>query len=134
MDVLSAPAKITEFDIVFIIEEQVLRLDITVENIIIMEVLDSFASLDKVLAGLLLIDFLFLLNIAIEVAIGDVLENDVNVVVFLEGVKQFDNVLEGSFHVDLDLSFDTFLLVRCSDIRSLDLNDDDLMRITILTA
>jgi hypothetical protein len=77
---------------VVVIKEEIFRFDVAVEDIIVVKVLYCLASLDKELACFFIIEFLLLMDIRIKVAVGRVLEHDVDIVFFLECVIECDNI------------------------------------------
>lgn len=106
--VVIGPSEICKFDAAVICDQDVLRLDVPVNNVVLLGVqaLDSAYDLPNVLAGLLLFDLAFFPQQLIQLAARTELEHQVDVRVVLVVVVYLEYVGMVQLVLDLDLQAD----------------------------
>lgn len=102
------------------------------EDVVLVEVLERLAGLDEVLAGLFFLEALPLLDVVVEVAVLDVLEDHVDGAGLLEAVVERDDVGVVAAEMHFDFAFDALLLVGGLDVAGLDgLDGVELLRLGV---
>lgn len=104
---LYAPAKVTDFQTVFLTNQQILRFQITMDKAVDVEKVDTSNSLNKEKEGFILCELTHLLAVADDVkqiALLHILQDQVDVILVFQGGVQAHDVLVLQLFVDLDFA------------------------------
>jgi len=114
-DSSGCPSEITQLDILVLIKKKVFRLKITMQDIILVEVLESQDCLIEITEDFLRLEILSFMHIRIQVSIGGKVQDQIDIVVFLDVVVELDNVGMINFSMDSNLC-SNIMKVRASSL------------------
>lgn len=99
------PAEVAQFDIKVVVQQQVFRLDISVDDVMVMEIFNGLARLVKETHGQRLGQPLGRRNVEEEAPVHGALQQDIKVVFRLQAVDVLDDagVVQGLVEADFDL-------------------------------
>ena len=112
---LHTPAEVADFDDVALLDEDILRLDVTMDKTLFVHVVDAGADLDEEVESHVLVEMLLLANQKEEIALACKLKSEVDGLLVFERGVETAQVFVVQVLLDGDFSDESFLYLLAGE-------------------